>query len=266
MIGGIKGKMGFKTQVFIFTSKNIRKIVMICLIVQLSTYPIISSVTSRQLQQEEWCVEIGDSRSFIVTKLYDILLPDPHKLVTLEGNEDHEFIYITTEVNTKISYTITEITESNIVIGKKTINDTITLKEEPISGIIRKTIQNKTYWESIYENESTSEMVGDLEISFHTTVTSKVIRRNASYQFISPVYSLTEIIYVTDIVHWEWMTGWVSYRYYRTKNETNTLYEYEMMNPNYSSDDIPWNMIYGGFILLGITGLIIFVNYQRRKR
>jgi hypothetical protein len=258
--------MGLKTQLLINTRKNVRMFVVICLFLYLSAYPIVFKATSQQLLEQEWCVEVGDSRSFIITKFYDILQPNPHKLVTLEANEDQEFVYITTEVNTKITYTITELLEISIAMGKRTINDTITLKEEPISGTIRKTVPNKAYWEQFYEIESTSELLNGTEFRIITTVTDKIIIRNASYQAILPWYSLTEIIDVTEIIHWEWMNGWVSYGYSRAWNGTNTFYEFEWKNLDNSPDGISGNIIWGGIILLGITGLIIIVNYQFKKR
>lgn len=265
MIEEISRMMGLKTQLLINTRKKTGMFVIICLFLHLSTYPIIFKSTGKQLLEQEWCVEVGDSRSFIVTKFYDILQPDPHKLVTLEATEDHEFIHITTEVNTKITYTITELVEINIAMGKRTFNDTISLKEEPITGIIRKTVQNKTYWEQIYENESTTEIINGTEMNRNTTVTDKLIIRSRSFQAILPWYSLTEFINVIEINHWEWMNGWMNYGYSGYWNATNKIFEFEWKYLDKLPDEISWNIIMGGIILLGITGLFIIIHYQHKK-
>ncbi|MHA2052367.1 MAG: hypothetical protein ACW99F_02105 [Candidatus Hodarchaeales archaeon] len=242
-------------------NKRTKPIFIILLFLLFSTHTGVRG-TLRE-QELEWFVEVGDSRTFTVIKLFNLGSNDTNRLFSLEGTENNEFIWIITEVGTKITYTITKITESGIVMGQRTIDNSIRLKEEPFNNylIIRKTIQNQTYWESVYENRRTTELINGRLAIIETHVTSKMISREANY-FVNYTFS---VFNVTEKIQWEWMSGWILYRYLKFTNDSNLFYEYELVfDSNDYNSGSPNIEISIAIFSIVIIALVIIQIYKRK--
>ncbi|MHA2304060.1 MAG: hypothetical protein ACXACU_01620, partial [Candidatus Hodarchaeales archaeon] len=127
-------------------------------------------------------------------------------------------------------------------------NNNISLREEQILGIVRKTVQNLSYWEKYSENNSLysineNNLVLEEELFIPQT-------------FYRGPYFLKEII------SWDLRTGWMISRSIKAYNAGETYYEVSLelleRNSNFIFN-LPVNCVFGLF-LLGCISFFYFIS------
>ncbi len=194
-------------------------------------------------EEEEWGVHLFDSESFVIKKAYD----------AQRFHNDHLNLRFQTIYGLNIDILVTEGSVFTLTIADITENQIHSLLEYEnrsllvINGFIQRTVQNKTYWETIYENQD------------HIFVTDDLIKVRIENEYGPYTYLYME--------EWCWKTGWLERYFRRTIYNQTLMFELEIQKIN-PEPLISLNMVYGGVILLFIlTPLIIshWKSYQKRK-
>lgn len=103
----------------------------------------------------EWYVKVGDSNIFVFTEVYDSRSVNPNQIVLTEHSGQEEIDIIVTK-GTSVSYTITQLLPfSETIYGVRTFNNNVSIREELILGIVRKTVNNHTFWEGFSADDPT---------------------------------------------------------------------------------------------------------------
>lgn len=229
----------------------------------LFSIPIEGVITRKVNQEPEWYVEVGESRTYIFTKVFSLSESNPNKIVDLVANDRQELITIVLEEGTTVTYTVTEIPKIGIVMGKRTINNSIVLKEEIITYIVRRTVPDKAYWEEYYKNETSIHLIGDIIIETKTQIDNDLIVQESRYQIAGYQIGVQGLINVTELVKWEWMTGWQTHFHSRFYNETSVFRENEYELIREKPFDQKTNMIFGLSLLLVIIGTLVGIKIYK---
>jgi len=203
----------------------------------------LSCSTALPQQDLEWKVKVGDTNTYTVDKIFDDddLDGDGDKNTETSSmiDEDGESVEVVVKKGSTVKVTITELNDVPTV--KFTWNGDVTTSEvtDPPFPTVFKTVDNKTYWETLADGNDTMSVEGDL-----------VIRE---IEFV--VSDLT----MTTIYKTNWKTGWVTYLLLGAANATHTVVEviYIVKDAGVPGFEITP-------IVLGIFVITLLV-YKRRK-
>ena len=107
---------------------------------------------------EEWGVHLFDSESFVITKAYDAQRFHNDHLNLRFQNIYGLYIDILVTEGSVFTLTIADITDNQI----HSLLEYENLSLLVINGFIHRTVLNKTYWETIYENQDNIQVTDDL--------------------------------------------------------------------------------------------------------
>ncbi len=195
----------------------------------------------------EWKVSVGDVKTFTYTKTYDLYDFDE------DGNPNTQRMYVETENGTEIEITIkagsTLSCEILALDDYATIQITINgVKLDPSEGggggIVMKTTDNKTYWET-YASQASNEYQ-NVSVEGNFVVYSSVEEwSDGTYEYRSK---------------FNWRTGWLESIYNKETNSTHLLREMEISSGGYPG-------LTPGFEISPLYAfLIILPAYSLRKR
>ena len=220
------------------------------------------SVISKINQNIEYRVQIGDSQTYIFTKVYSYFSIPPYEFQMIGVREEGGFVVITIREGTTLTYTITSIPRSGLILGTRTYNGNITLQEESFIPFIRKTVTNRSYlveYCNYYGNNSSEFIIsGNL-------ITQEILFVNQSLQTNQGIINVNTTL--VDI--WNWKTGWQVYQLIKQYNSTTTFYEEEreLLDQNSSNENNNSNLIFGSILFLTLMiVLIITAIYQKKKK
>ncbi|UCG03067.1 MAG: hypothetical protein JSW11_03575 [Candidatus Heimdallarchaeota archaeon] len=219
--------------------KNERSFLIIIFFVFSSSFSSILASGGRNVTQElEWHVKVGDTKTYIITKLRKN--GNPHEYID-EVDTPQGIVNITMKKGTTIKLDILKLN-----LGAHlncTYNDNITADGDDFSYYVRKTTENKSYWE---------EKVGeDEDVSF--TDNLMVVKRK------EPV---NETVFRLFISKWNFMTGWMESESFKKANSTYVFAEWEVDSLNTDLDQI----IFVDLPLSLSVLLIILIIYRKRKK
>lgn len=224
-----------------------KKIRFFCLIL-LIIFPF-QPFTAMITQELVWNAQVGDSHTYLYKKYFNSTYQNPNQSLLTITSDKGEEVTIVIKEGLKLRYTITFL-GNNQVRGKITYNDTVTSQESEFGwdGVLQPTINNKTYWEEWCKYRGQLNATDNLLIE-EVRIQSTPVSNGYHYIF-----------------KWNWQTGWMTYRYFKTWNETTTISESEVMAV--TNDSSPSDHIIFGVCLLGviITILVIVPLYYRHKR
>jgi hypothetical protein len=192
--------------------------------------------------QEDWQVQVGDSQTYVYKEFYNVTYDNPYEYSFWILDEDNNNVTIILKKGLIFRYDITFLSPDE-ARGKITYNGTITSLEQSISsrnysgwtGIVKPSINNKTYWEEYCEYRGLENVTGDLIIEEINTQ------------------------YYAYINKWNWKTGWLDYYHLKNWNETTIIMEREIsLVPKESFS--PLNVIVGGFILAVIVLILLGIK------
>ncbi len=204
-------------------------------------------------QELEWQISEGDSQIYHYNKRYNIDSEDPLQVQEEIRDDSGDLVTVVITKGSTIQYNVAIVTP-NAIWGRITYNGTITsirdiiAREGRIREPIRKSVNNRSYWEEYCKEDEHSYISGDL------------IVHEATYTILSGYTWISE--------EWNWKTGWITYCYERSWNRTHVLDETEYsINPIVNNQFIiPPNMIFGTFFLIVIAILLVGPKfYQKRK-
>lgn len=197
-----------------------------------------------------WKVQVGDSELYIYTKVYDYFSETHHRIVEFVYNgttprRDRDVPIVIWKGST-FNVTITSLGAFNESYCQVTYNRNITCMNKLLIDFVWPTIDNRSYWERECENNENEKLSGDL-ISFESQST------NDNYD--------------SDILKWNWKTGWITYCSSRRFNQSTILYELEYKLKNYKTKEpfLQSNIILGTLILLVITTTLFLTTKYHKK-
>ncbi|UCE13549.1 MAG: hypothetical protein JSV04_15390 [Candidatus Heimdallarchaeota archaeon] len=227
----------------------------------LLSFLVLSNVvlsTGRVTQEPEWKVQVGDSQTYTVVSYFDDL--------DIDGNGDKHSQALSVQDENGTTVTFLLKTGSQIKVEISALNGRAMLKwtydgkitsqvnddgDPPYSYVI-KTVNNKTYWEERFQNETDYSIVDDFivfssERRVADTMTKMDIRR-------------------------DWMTGWLIDMYVKLFNETDTITELGLSSIENSTATMTilgtsrTTTITSFPFLPLIIGLAFIVGFFRKKR
>jgi len=128
-----------------------------------------SSDAKSQISQElDWAVKEGDSQTYIYTRYYSIYRENPYEVKASIRTVNGGISKITFKKGITISFEVEEVTKYG-VLGKSTYYGNITTDRYTIayalgSWIIRKTIDNASYWKNLYQKKEEFSVVSNYVI------------------------------------------------------------------------------------------------------
>ncbi|UCG00916.1 MAG: hypothetical protein JSW11_15020 [Candidatus Heimdallarchaeota archaeon] len=197
--------------------------------------------------QEEWQIQVGDSQTYIYDDFYEVSSDNSSEYIYWIIDENNNNVTIILKKGLTLRYDITFL-DPDEARGTITYNGTITSLEQSLSsrtysgwtGIVRPSINNKSYWEEYCRFRGLENVTGDfivMEIN-------------------------TDII--NQISIWNWKTGWLNYYYEMYWNDTTIISLREIsLVPQENEPPPPLNVIVGGFILVFI--ILILVGIKKFK-
>jgi hypothetical protein len=119
-------------------------------------------------QEIDWTVNEGDSQTYIYNKYFSIYRANPYQANVTIQTEKGEFTNIIYKEGITITFDIEKVTEYEIR-GKKTYNGNITSNSHTLaygfeSWVIRKSINNASYWFNLYKEREHYSVVNNLII------------------------------------------------------------------------------------------------------
>ncbi len=196
--------------------------------------PAIAGVTEENL---EWKAEVGDSLTLTYTKFID---KAKNNQVIQEGtDEEGNKVNITLQKGTTVKYTIISFT-SRDVRGKIEMNGILFAANASILTSIRKTTDNKTYWEEYYKDWEGFSIKGN-----HIVYETEVDYGNLHHR---------------TITKWSWKTGWKIYDYVKSTNNSQVTREVELTSEP-GLFDIPGYELFSPIVAIITTRVMI----KRRK-
>jgi len=215
-----------------------------------------SSTAKTTYDTEEWKVKVGDSRTYTLSKYFDIRdvdgNGDPESKIYSVTKEDGTKENITWKKGTKYTINITALGDHSATFQLIFGNITSNKRTSGIGGgHIRKTIDNKSYWE------------------FKTIIDSyPFVGENVNYTVEGNNYVKKLLRYTNYGVKYEliskrnWKTGWLTYSYEKTTNDTHTKWEEEITS---GSSSIGITSIEITTIFVGLTIIAIVVSRKRQQ-
>ena len=228
--------------------QDIRKIACFFCLILLIIFPF-QLFTAKIAQELVWNVQVGDSHTYLYTKFFNSTSPNPNQSFFTITSDKGEEVTIVVKEGLRLRYTITFI-RTDQVIGKITYNDTVTSRESEFGwdGVLQPTIKNKTYWEEWCKYRGEYNVTGNLLIE-------EFLIQN------TPISNGFQYIY-----KWNWQTGWMSYRYFKTWNETTTISENEIIevtNNSSQSNHIIFSVCLLGVIVMILVTVTIYYRYKQ---
>ncbi|MFX0051374.1 MAG: hypothetical protein ACFFAJ_09700 [Candidatus Hodarchaeota archaeon] len=197
---------------------NSTKFVILLLLVMTSAHICQADQIISGESQLEWKVKVGEVKTLKFNKVFEVEDYDE------DGSQNSVRMEIETEsgvrqnITIKAGSTITiEILELNDDEAKVQIAyNGVKMKPYPDSGgYIRKTTDNRTYWEE-YVEEYTEEGVDGLTV----TLEGDYLIYRSGHSYDSTNYNTTHKV--------NWKTGWMSYMHQKTYNDTHVITELEL--------------------------------------
>ncbi|GAG56397.1 unnamed protein product [marine sediment metagenome] len=215
---------------------------------------IFSSNSTYAVGALEWHVEVGDSNTFIYTEVYDSRSIYQDQIVLSEYSLNGQIEIFVTK-GTLVSYTITQLMPfSETIYGTRTVNNNISIREEPIIGIVRKTMNNRTYWEGF--------SIDDPIYSLYQDSLIKTVR------FVSLAGEAVPY-FQKEITIWDLRTGWMISSSVKVYNADVTYYEVnlELLDREISNKifNLPNNAIIGLVLFFGIIGILLITRFNHKK-
>ena len=201
----------------------------------------IPTSDARYITQElEWRVHVGDTKTYIVTKLNKDEIP-------YEYLEEVDTPQGPANVTMKKGTTITlEILELNHGARLNCIyNDDLIADGDDFSYYVGKTTANKSYWEEQFDE-------GYDEVSF--TEESIIVKREEVVN--ESVYSL----YVSEL---NFMTGWLESEAVKVANSTYTFIEWELAALN---TDLAQVTSFSVSVWFSAVVFAVIIHKKRRKK
>jgi hypothetical protein len=207
------------------------------------------------IQAPEWIVDIGDSQTYVFTKVFDSRLTNPNHINIMGYSNDGQ-IEITLRAGTIVSYTISIVSPfSETVIGYRTYNNNVSLIEETISRIVRRTVNNRSYWEDYYEEDPLVHIQGN-----------HIIREYKHYVAREESF-LT--YFLTEKSIWDFTTGWLVFSSLKADYMGETYYEvvYELLEIALQDSifNLPLNTIFGSIMFLGLVTVLFGTRLYQQK-
>jgi hypothetical protein len=189
------------------------------------------------IQAPEWIVDIGDSQTYVFTKVFDSRLTNPNHINIMGYSNDGQ-IEITLRAGTIVSYTIY-----------------VSLIEETISRIVRRTVNNRSYWEDYYEEDPLVHIQGN-----------HIIREYKHYVAREESF-LT--YFLTEKSIWDFTTGWLVFSSLKADYMGETYYEvvYELLEIALQDSifNLPLNTIFGSIMFLGLVTVLFGTRLYQQK-
>ncbi len=216
---------------------------------------LFSSNSTYAVGALEWHVEVGDSNTFIYTEVYDSRSMYPDQIVLSEYSLNGQIDIIVTE-GTLVSYTITQLLPfSETIYGTRKVNNNISIREEPILGIVRKTVNNRTYWESFSTDDPIYSLYQDSLIKTEERFVTLEVETVPYFQ--------------KEITIWDLRTGWMISSSVKAYNAGITYYEVnlELLDRDINNKifNLPNNTIIGSLFFFGIIGILLLTRFNHKK-
>ncbi len=207
------------------------------------------------IQSPEWFVDIGDSQTYIFTKVFDSRLDNPNHIKIREYSDNGQ-IEIILKAGTILRYTISIVSPfSETIIGYRTYNNNVSLIEESISGIVRRTINNKSYWEEYYEDDPIVRIEG-YHIFFEEN------------NFVAREESVLTY-FLTEKVIWDFRTGWLVFSsikaYYMGETYYEVVYKLLERDPQDLIFNLPLNTVFGSITFIGLAIALFGTRIRQQK-
>ncbi|MFX0084904.1 MAG: hypothetical protein ACFFAU_04455 [Candidatus Hodarchaeota archaeon] len=210
-----------------------------------------SGVKSQTTQELDWAVKEGEYQTYIYTKYYSIYRENPHEVTASIRTVNGETSKIIFKKGLTISFKVETVTKYG-VIGKSTYYGNITSVSYTIayalgSWIIRKTVDNASYWKSLYQKKEEFSVVNNYVIYDYTI-------------------SSTKLNYL-NVEKWNWKTGWLNYYHEKGWNATMTLFDFELrILSDQPLTSFPINVVFGSSLLFSIGAVSLILRHiQKRK-
>jgi hypothetical protein len=213
-------------------------------------FPILE-VNSQISQELDWTVMEGDSQIYIYTKYYNIYRENPYEVKASIRTVNGGVSKITFKKGMTISFDVEEVTKYG-VIGRSTYYGNITSDRYTIayalgSWIIRKTVDNASYWKNLYQNKE----------DFSVT---------ANYVIYDYKISSEKFSYL-NVEKWDWKTGWLNYYHEKGWNATMTLFDFELcILGNQIVSYQSTNVIFGSSLLFSLGTLFLILRYTQKRK
>lgn len=216
---------------------------------------LFSSNSAYAVGALEWHVDVGDSNAFIYTEVYDSRSIYPDQIVLSEYSLNGQIDIIVTK-GTLVSYTITQLMPfSETIYGTRKVNNNISIREEPILGIARKTVNNRTYWEDFSTDDPIYSLYQDSLIKTEEQFVSLAVETVPYFQ--------------KEITIWDLRTGWMISSSMKAYNAGTTYYEVnlELLDRDISNNifSLPNNTIIGSLFFFGIIGILLITRSNHKK-
>ncbi len=210
----------------------------------------VSSIKSQTTQELEWAVKEGESQTYIYTKYYSIYRENPHEVTASIRTVNGGISKIIFKKGLTISFKVEAVTKYG-VIGRSTYYGNITSVSYTIafalgSWIIRKTVDNASYWRSLYQKKEEFSVVNNYVIYDYKISSAKLNYLN--------------------VEKWNWKTGWLNYYHEKGWNATMTLFDFELrVLSDQMSSSLPMNVIFGSSLLFSIGTLSLILRHISKK-
>ena len=223
----------------------------LCLIfVLLIVTPKIKTLPTQEL---EWQINEGDSQVYYYNKRYNIDSENPFQFQEEIRDENGNLVTVVIAKGSTVQYDVTSVTP-NAIWGRITYNDSVTsimniiARDGRIREPIRKSVDNKSFWEEYCEEDE------------HLSISEDLIVHEGTYSTPSGYRWISE--------KWNWKTGWITYYYERSWNSTHILDEIEYSNVPIMNNQliIPPNMIYGTTFLFIIVILLVGPRFNQIRK
>ncbi len=153
----------------------------------------------------EWKVEAGDTLTLTYTKLID---KAKNNQEIREGtDEEGNKFNITLQKGSTVKYTIMSIKYA-IVYGNIEMNGIIFARNTSLLEAVRQTTDNKTYWEEKYKDQEGYSIEGD--------------------HIVHELEGEYGSFHQKSITKWNWKTGWKTYNYFKSTNNSQVTREVEL--------------------------------------
>ena len=140
------------------------------------------------------------------------------------------------------------------VFGFRTFNSNITLREELISGIVRRTVNNRSYWEGFCAND----------LSYSLFQNSLIFEDE---QFIS---SNNGNYFLKENTTWDLRTGWMTSTRILAYNGDEIYFDLQLElsdNGEALIFNLPANTVIGSILFIVISFLLIVTfSFQQKRR
>ncbi|MHA2155461.1 MAG: hypothetical protein ACXABU_09020 [Candidatus Hodarchaeales archaeon] len=175
----------------------------------------------------EWKVSVGDSKTFVYKKYYNIFDTDgngdPYSTNVTIANIDCDPVNITLKAGLKAKVEIIEL--EPIPKIQKTYDGILTPITDSlwiyVTHAMGKTVVNRTYW----EDQSFQNVESD---QFNNYTYAAYLDGDYFVESSEAVSKNLPGLSFKGILKRNWKTGWFTYYHYKRQNETHTLMELEI--------------------------------------